>query len=233
MTRSKLVTAAIVAALLPAMGCLPRLSPLTGLPVPTDRLPRSGVAPGHHQLVFTWELDDRDVTVRGEGAARIAAPDSARLDFYLAGGFGQGAVILIDDSIATPPLIGGEFARRLIPPAPLLWAVLGRAALPNLPDTVIRVEGAGEAGTTADSHDSASTLRADVGRPVAWRFTFRGDSLKRAERVDRGRVVEWVERSDPSHVRYRNESARRSLQLTVTRTTEVAEFDASIWHFPR
>jgi hypothetical protein len=114
---------------------------------------------------------------------------------------------------------GVDVVRRLIPPAPLLWATLGRVALPNLPDTVIRVEG--------------SVLRADVGRPVAWRLSFRGDTLIRAERVQKGRVLEWVERTDASHLRYRNESSRRSLQLVITRTDEVPEFDASIWRVDR
>jgi hypothetical protein len=167
------------------------------------------------------------MNAKGEGVARVAAPDSARLDFFLGGGLGAGgAVILIADTLVTPPGVP-DLARRLVPPPPLLWAVLGRVALPNLPDTVIRVEAA-QPGAGTDS-----TLRADVGRPVAWRLTFRGNTLLRAERVDRGRVVEWAERTDSVHIQYRNESSRRSLQLTVTRTSEVPEFDASIWRFPR
>jgi hypothetical protein len=100
-----------------------------------------------------------------------------------------------------------------------LWAALGRVALPNLPDTVIRVDGA--------------TTRADIGRPVEWRLTFRGDTLVRAERVSGGRIAEWMERSDATHVRYRDEGSRRTLELSITRTEEVPDFDASIWRFDR
>jgi len=228
--RRRSAALAAIVAMVPVIACVPRLTPLTGTPVPADRLPRTEMTPGHHQLVFNWSLEDGDISARGDGVARIATPDSARLDFFLAGGFGGGAAILIGDSVETPPLVGGDLARHLIPPAPLLWAVLGRTALPNLPDTVIRVEGEAQGGGRAED---PSTLRADVGRPVAWRVTFHGDTLKRAERVDGARVIEWVERLDPLHVRYRNESKRRSLDLTVTRTTDVPEFDASIWHFPR
>jgi hypothetical protein len=89
--------------------------------------------------------------------------------------------------------------------------------LPNLPDTVIRVEG--------------TTLRADIGRPTAWRLSFHGDSLFRVERVQGDRVAEWVARSDPSRIKYRNEGARRTVQLTITRTDEGSEFDAAIWRF--
>lgn len=195
--------------------CAPRLTPLTGAPVPSEKLPRTTIEAGHRTLVFDWELEDRDMSGRGDGAARIAAPDSARLDFFLAGGFG-GAAILIQDSLETP---GGDFVRRFIPPPTLMWAALGRVALPNLPDTAIRVEG--------------GILRADIGRPVAWRLSFRGDTLVRAERVAGGRVVEWVERTDASHVRYRNEGSRRSLKLSITRRDEVPAFDASIWRFAR
>jgi hypothetical protein len=188
--------------------------------VPAGRLPRTTLKPGHRKLVFNWELDDREMSGRGEGAAQIASPDSARFDFILAGGYGSGAAILVNDTVQTPPNVtGGDLMRRLVPPAPMLWAALGRAALPNLPDTVIRVEG--------------TTLRADVGLPVAWRLTFHGDTLFRAERVNGGRVAEWVERSDSAHIRYRNEGSRRSLRLTITRSDEVSGFDASIWRFDR
>jgi len=101
----------------------------------------------------------------------------------------------------------------------MLWAALGRLALPNLPDTVIRGEG--------------TSVRADIGRPVSWRLTFHGDSLVRAERVDGDRVLEWVDRSDPKRVSYRNTADRRSLQLTITRMTEVSSFDASFWRLVR
>jgi hypothetical protein len=216
--RARVVFAGV---LLIAAGCVPpKLTPLSGAPAPDAKLPRASVPSGHHKLVFNWELDDREMSGRGEGAARIASPDTARLDFVLAGGYGSGAAILLGDVVQTPPnMTRGDFMRRLIPPAPMLWAALGRAALPNLPDTVIRVEG--------------TTLRADVGQPVAWRLTFHNDTLFRAERVAGGRVAEWVERADSAHIRYRNEGSRRSLKLTITRSDEVPAFDASIWRFDR
>jgi hypothetical protein len=198
--------------------CVPKLPPLSGSQLPANRLPRTELPPGRRQISFNWELQDGEMNARGDGAARIAAPDSARLDFFLGGGFGNGAAVLIGDSLRTPGGIG-DLALRLVPPAPMLWAVLGRLALPNLPDTTIRMEG--------------ETLRADIGRPTAWRFTFHGDTLTRAEHVESGRITEWVDRADPTHIRYRSETGRRSLQLTVTRTQEVSSFDAGIWQFGR
>lgn len=191
--------------------CAPRLAPLEGAPAPAGRLPAASLPPGHHQTVFDWTLSDPDLTVRGEGVARLAAPDSGRLDFFVGGGMGSGWAVLLGDSLRTP---GGAFVDRIVPPAPLLWAALGRLALPALADTVLRVDG--------------DVLRADLGNPVTWRVTFRGDSLVRVERVADGRVVEWVERAD-ARVRYRHESSRRELQLTVTRSLPSPSFDASIW----
>lgn len=198
------------------LACVPHLSPLSGTAMPASALPRPAMRPGRAKIVFNWELQDRETTTRGEGAARVAFPDSARLDFYLAGGFAGGSAVLIGDSLQAP---GGDFIRKLIPPPPMLWAALGRLALPNLPDTVIRGEG--------------TNVRADIGRPVSWRLTFHGDTLVRVERVDDARVLEWLDRSDPKHVSYRNTAARRSLQLTITRTDEVSSFDASIWRLDR
>jgi hypothetical protein len=193
------------------VGCVPpRLRPLAGSPA-AAALPSTALPPGHRQIVFDWELEDRDMTGRGEGVARIASPDSARLDLFLQGGFGSGAAILIDDSLQVP---GGGLARRLVPPPALLWATLGRVALPALRDTTARVDG--------------ELLRVDIGAPPSWRLTFRRDSLVRLERVHGGRVIEWVERNG-STVHYRSEEARRALHLTIKRVQEVPPFDASIW----
>jgi hypothetical protein len=195
-----------------AAGCAPRLHPLPGAPVPT-RLPVAELPDGHRRVVFTWELRDPDFHVRGEGVARIAAPDSARLDFFVGGGMGGGRAVLIGQSIRAP---GGDLIRRLIPPPPLLWAAFGRLALPPARDTSVRV---------ADG-----VLRADVGAPPTWRVTFRGDTLLRLDRVSGERVAEWVERPSPDRVRYRHETARRELTLVVQRVVEeTTPFDATIW----
>lgn len=169
---------------------------------------------GHRRVVFRWEFQDPDLSARGEGAARIAPPDSARLDFFLGGGVGSGAAVLIGDRMHLPDR-ADDISRRLVPPPPLLWAALGRLAVPALEDTAARVD--------------ADTLRADIGSPVAWRITFVRDTLRKAERVDGGRVLEWVERSGDGRVRYRHEAGRRQLDLTITRTDEVSAFDPAIW----
>jgi hypothetical protein len=194
------------------IGCAPRLGPLPGNVDPA-MLPRAELPPGHHQVAFEWEYSDVDMVGRGEGVARIAFPDSVRLDFFLAGGLAGGGAVMIGDAVDAP---GIELVRRLIPPPTLLWGSLGRTNLPVTRDTAIRRDGA--------------LLRADLGRPVAWRVTFRGDRLVRLEHVDGGRLVEWVDRAIDSRIEYRQEAAHRSLKLHITRVENVTPFDESIWH---
>lgn len=175
-------------------------------------LPTGSAPTGHRKVVFKWELRDGEMTTRGDGVARIASPDSIRLDFFLGGGFGGGAAVLIGDSLQVP---GPEAARRLVPPRALLWAALGRLDVPAERDTTVRVD--------------AGLLRADIGAPVRWRVTFRGDTLSRLEHVEGGRLQEWVDRGTDGTVQYRNESSRRTLSLVIQRTDAVPAFDPSIW----
>jgi hypothetical protein len=212
LSRAVHVTASTLAVAGVTGSCAPRLRPLTGAAAPVI-LPNAELPPGHRRVVFNWELRDPEFHVRGEGVARIATPDSARLDFFVGGGLGGGRAVLIGQSVRAP---GGDLVRRLIPPAPMLWAALGRLALPPAADTTVRLQD--------------GILRADVGAPPAWRVTFRGDTLLRLDRVSGDRVVEWVERLSPDRVRYRHETARRELTLSVQRVVEeTSPFDATIW----
>ena len=179
-----------------------------------QRLPRGDLPEGNRKIVFKWELRDGDMTARGDGVARIASPDSVRLDFFLGGGFGGGAAVLIGDSLRIP---GPDMARKLVPPRALLWASLGRFDIPAEADTVVRID--------------QGVVRADIGTPVRWRVSFRGDTLARLERVEGGRLQEWVERSPDQRVEYRNEAARRSLSLVIQRSDAVPPFDPAIWTF--
>lgn len=194
-----------------AASCAPRVHKLEGIPL-TVPLPRIELAPGHRRLVFNWEYSEPELILRGEGVARVATPDSARLDLFLNGGLGSGYAILVGDTLFTP---GADLVRRYLPPAPLLWAALGRLALPNTPDTTARVDG--------------RTIRADIGHDPQWRITLLDSALVRVERINGGRLHEWVERRQSGRIVYRHETGRRTLSITVNRTEELAGFDASIW----
>lgn len=196
----------------------PGIGPLAGLPA-TVSLPRTPLPPGSRLIVFRWTFSDRFFSARGDGVARIAPPDSVRLDFFADGGLGGGYAIVLGDSIYTP---AGDQARRYLPPIQLLWAAFGTLRLAGA-DTILRVDG--------------DTLRADIvsdtlSSPTPatfWRVAFADRWLARLERVADRRLVEFVERPDTLNVSYRNHSARRSLGLTIQRVTRDASFDPAIW----
>jgi hypothetical protein len=194
-----------------AVACVPTAAPLKGVLAPDRSLPSLQLPTGHRQIVFRWDYQEGEIAARGDGAVRTAPPDSARLDFFLGGGLGGGAAVLIGDSLRSPHM---ELARRYVPPAPMMWAALGRLAIPPLPDTVVRVDG--------------DLLRADVGRPVQWRVTIRGDTLVSLERISGGKIVETLSRGANRVLTYNAPGARRRLELTILRD-ETGSFDASIW----
>jgi len=203
----------LVAAFIVATACAPRARPLEGTPVPSAlRLPQIELAPTPQRTVFRWRYEEDGFRARGEGVARAAPPDSARLDFFLDGGFGGGWAILVRDAITSP---GGDMAQRLIPPPPMLWAALGRLAIPPGRDTTLR--------------QSGDTLRADVASADrTWRVTLAGPRLVGLEQLVGGRVVERLTR-DSTRVRYTNVVARRELSIDVQRTELVAPFPSAIW----
>lgn len=207
---SGLVRAAALAALCLAAACVPRAGPLTGIPT-TRRLPGTALPPGHRRIVFHWDARQHVYSARGDGSARIAPPDSLRLDFFLENGASGGFVILIADSLRLGPQ---DEAQRYVPPIPMLWAALGRLTV-SAPDTVVRLDG--------------DTLRADIGRDPVWRAAFGPAGLVRLERIEGGRIRATVERRDADHVEYMERGSGRSLRLEVLHLYEETGFDESIW----
>ena len=195
------------------LGCVPKARPLTGLPT-TVPLPPIELPAGHTRFVFDWKYEDPDIHASGDGALRTAYPDSARLDLFMAGGLGGAAAVLIGDELRAP---GPNAVRRMIPPAPLLWAAVGRLAVPPAADTTARLDG--------------DTLRVDIGRGNVWRVTVANGTLRRLERIDDGKIVQSVIRADDRHVRYFEAASRRSLELVITSVDRNTGVDASIWSF--
>lgn len=212
MAGPRLVRLATGAALAAAAACAsaPLAGPLTGVPVAAG-IPDTRLAPGYRRLIFGWEYKERLGSARGEGVARIAPPDSVRIDLFLENGSSGGFVILIADSLTA---LAQDEARRSLPPEPLLWATLGVVRV-TAPDTVARQDG--------------DTLRVEIGRDPTWRMAFGSRALGRMERISGGRVEQVVERRDSTRVVYRQPAAGRSLVLTIRRVIPEPGFDAAIW----
>ena len=192
-------------------GCAPRAMPLKGAPAPDRALPTLALAPGHRKIVFHWNYQENSLNANGDGAIRVASPDSARVDLFLNGGLFLGNATLIGDNLSAA---NNDQVGRVLPPAPMMWAALGRLAIPALADTVITIDG--------------DVLYADIGRPAAWRVTIKGSRLMQLARLSGGRIAEVVTRDDGGRLLY-EVPGRRKLWLGITRDDEVPAFDASIW----
>jgi hypothetical protein len=202
-----------------AAGCAPSAPPLVGAPAPARALPIATLPEGHRRLYFHWEYRDREVSVNGDGSARIAPPDSARVDFVVSGSLGSGHALLLGDTVVAP---GKDLVRRYLPPPPLVWAALGRLAVPAARDTVVRVEG--------------DTTRADIGvlgeaagRSPVWRVIYVGQQLVGAQRLNGGHIQESVIRRADGSMEFESPAARRTLRLTRVRSESVAGFDPDVW----
>ena len=209
-SRSLVRSLAVGAIVISGVACAPRAGTLSGVPS-TRTLPPTALPPGHRRVVFQWVYRERVFSGRGTGVARIAPPDSVRLDFFLENGAGAGYVILIGDSLAIPE---DAPVRRYVPPVPMLWAALGRITF-TARDTTVRLDG--------------DTLRAEIGTDPVWRLTFGSDQPVRIERILGGRIEDLVERTDSSRVVYRQPRAGRSLNMSVTARYKEAVFNEAIW----
>lgn len=198
----------VLAAVLAATACAPRVAPLTA-PLVEEGVPETALPRGHMRVIFRWHYDDPLFEARGEGVARVAAPDSVRLDFFADGGLGSGGAILIGDSIRTAE----EDGRRYLPPVPLLWAALGVLRV-TAADTVVRRR--------------SDTVWVEFNR--TYRAAVVGRQVVELGRMDGGR---WRDRVsiDSSQIAYRQfrSSVRRRLTLTSLRRIPEGPFDASIW----
>ena len=205
---TSLLTVIVVAA------CAPRLTPLVNAtPVPrSEPLPVLELPRRSQRIVFNWRLTESELEVHGEGAARIAAPDSARIDLFVAGGLGSGAAWVIGNDMR---LDAPDALRRVLPPPAFLWAALGRTAVPAGKDTLVA--------------RSDSTITAEIGPSPRWRLSMRSGRVSRLERADGEKVIDRLERRDDGSLVYFHAPTRRQLTLTITRVDSVAPFDASIW----
>ena len=206
-------------------GCAPLARPLSGAPTRAV-LPPTAIPITPTVLRFTWSYKDETFEANGEGAVRRQGPDRARLDFFLRNGMAGGYAILVGDSLTIP---GIDLVKRMLPPVPLLWASLGRLVLPATPDTIARLDG--------------DTLRADLGSlrgrdasaadGRAWRVIFVGRELARVERIEGGKLVEWMTRGPGDdgalRLQYVHEKGKRRLAIAVSDTTIVEGFDDAIW----
>ena len=174
---------------------------------------------------FKWAFKSPDEGVGGKGNARIAPPDSLRLDMAGPLGSKRTAGMVLGDSAVW--VTRQDVLDKIIPSYPLLWAMLGVARRPP-PDALIRGGVAGDltAWEYAVGADTIEYVHTAGKSPTL-------QALVRQE----GRVVGRVETHfglDGSLVSsrlYLPEGPSR-LELTFTGDTTPASFKPEIWNQP-
>ena len=173
------------------------------------------------RLDFRWRAREPDFRDSGFGVARIEPPYRARLDLFLDNGETAAIAALVDDELRIPASLPTE----LVPPAPLLWAVLG----------VFRPGGGAEMlQGSVDRSTTEVEYRLPSGRRV--RFLLRDGTLLDAELLERGSTVQRVfvsgsggELAFPAEATYRNLADYRELELRLESVEHVDSFPRDIW----
>ena len=94
--------------------------------------------PAQRQIIrISWRSDDGLMQLAGNGAARIAPPDSLRADIAARLGLGRSTVILTGDVAESQP---AEVVDQVLPDRFALWAALGIMRPPTGIVTVERLE---------------------------------------------------------------------------------------------
>jgi hypothetical protein len=101
--------------------------------------PRHGAA-----IRFKWRYEDRKLNAAGRGTARVAPPDSVRLDYAASLGLSSGAGVVVGDSViwADPDQDFRSFIRGV----PMFWAAIGVGRPPGPETAVFGEPGVGEKG---------------------------------------------------------------------------------------
>jgi hypothetical protein len=171
------------------------------------------------RIVFDWEAREREARFTGRGAARVEAPELARLDLFGPRGESYLSAAVVNGEVRMPP--SGTSA--MIPPPALLWGALGVFQPP-----------AG-AELTASIRDGKRTrLEYRAGRD-RWTFEFNDERLRRVEwnGPDGGRNTVELKGEGPARLPreavYRDWKAFTELKLKLGEVEEVDSFPPDTW----
>lgn len=177
-------------------------------------------------LRFRWRYRDERRSGGGRGTARVAPPDSLRVDWAAVLGLASGAAVVVGDSLqwADPK---DDYPSSVVPAVQLIWTALG----------VVRPPRAGTA--VFGARDSTRAL---------WRFVAQGDTLDfRLRSAPRTLEAEWrrdghlMARSRtllgpaglPSSVRIDVPERSARFELTFVAVDTAATFAPALWRSRR
>lgn len=201
--------------------CAARSAPPAGPPDP--ELAREAVeatAPRRTvQILFDWNVRERDARFSGRGVARVQSPYHARLDLFGPRGEGYLTAALVQDDLRLPPAAQDA----PVPPPPLLWSALGVLRPPADAELL---------GTERDG----AVLRLEYGNGAGrWRYRLEGGQLLYAEWLpaDGGRHTVELRPGEgdgpPREARYRDWAAFVELVLMLDAVEDAPPFPPEIW----
>jgi hypothetical protein len=181
-----------------------------------------GAPQGLRQLRFKFKFKDSKGKVGGRGAARVAAPDSVRLDMQGPFGLGKGAAMVVGDS--TEWIRGPDAIKRVIPDFRLLWSMLGYTQPPPSGAGLAASE-AGDvtAWSYATAEDTVEYVRTGGSRPTLVALVRKnGAVLGRSE-------TSFGPDGTPMEAQLLVPGASARLDLTFTESTSPATFKSDTW----
>jgi hypothetical protein len=174
---------------------------------------------------FTWLYQDEQASKGGRGSARIAVPDSLRIDFAGSLGIGKGSAVVVGDSALW--VVPVKSVDELVPGIPLLWSVLGIARGPGNEDHLAGLEQPGRtAWQYANGSDTVNYLRV-AGEPVTLFAEVRraGKIIGRTEMTARGDGT-------PIKARLTAPTVPSKLEITFYATIPTPAFPPETWARP-
>ncbi len=177
--------------------------------------------PAGPELVrFSWRSDDGRLQLAGSGAARLAPPDSLRVDIAASLGVGRATLILTADRTDARP---EELVQQVVPDRFAFWAVLG---VMRLPPGAVAVE------HQEDGDRHRWRVRDRLGRLTL--FDVQDGALRAVTREVDGRIASTLalrRRTDGSLEGARLTDVARQARLAITITAREASgpFPPEIW----
>ena len=224
------------ALLLGCPGSVPPLVPLPLAPVPWDSGVGWAVAtvPARHTLIrFRWKYRDAGKSYAGRAAARVAPPDSLRIDYAGPFNWGAGAALVVGDTTvwADPE----KNFRSLVPAVRMLWAGLGIVRPPAVGAAVFGLVGGGPGGPGGPGADSVRIWRFVQGEDTLdYRLARGGTRVLEAEWRRQGKVVarsraELDIRAMPASARIDFPEGPARFEFTVGAVDTTVVFDSATW----
>jgi hypothetical protein len=171
------------------------------------------------RIIFDWEAREREARFTGQGAARIEAPDLARLDLFGPRGESYLSATVIAGEVRMPPTAPAA----IVPPSALLWGALGVFQPPAGAELTASVR-------------EGNRLRLEYrGEQDRWTFEFSSDKLRRVAWHGPDGARNTVELKGegaanlPREAIYRDWKAFTELKLKLGEVEEVDSFPPETW----